>query len=122
MLSLIDIAEEFLGTKIDKMKAIENAILGHFVYFNFENYDDENNFYVTSPEFILKMLTGKKWSVRKENADYVKKDDEFVVEFWSKNFGKSGHFARIEKGFNSLQSSLSVKNGKIHSFRVFKVL
>lgn len=34
--------------------------------------------------------------------------------------GKNGHFARTQKGFNSLQSSFNVSFGKIYSYRVFK--
>lgn len=85
------------------------------------NFEDDNNFYVTNPALILKQLTGKNWDVRKEKPTYKKKENEYIVEFWSIN-GTSGHFARIEQGYNSLQKSNCVNKGKIHSLRVCKVL
>lgn len=93
-----------------------------YINFNSNNYDDYNNFYVKEPCKILEYLTGVKWTVSKEQADYKIKSNDYVIEFWSRDNGKSGHFARTCKGFNSLQKSYSVDLGKIHTYRIFKVV
>lgn len=115
-------AEQYLKTTFNKIDVIENCIKNKWVDFNLNNYADANNFYVERPDLVLKSLTQKTWEVRKENADYKKKSNEYTVEYWSANGGKSGHFARTKDGFNSLQKSNSVENGKIMSYRVFKVI
>lgn len=98
---------------------LEDCINRGYIYFDFDNYSNIDNFFVKQPHKILEMLTHKKWSVRKESKDYKPKDNEYVIEFWSRN-GIDGHFARTLKGFNSLQNSQNVKSGKITSYRIFK--
>lgn len=122
---LINLAEEINGKSysnteiIDKIfKSVENG----YCLFNFNNYADKNNFFVTKPHKILELLTGRHFEVRKENGDYVPKNNEYLIEFWSKNNGQNGHFARINQKtqFNSLQKSTNVNDGSIYSVRVFK--
>lgn len=120
-LCLINIAEEYLNVKISKDLSLEKGIELGYIYFNKKNYDDTENFYVKDPAKYLQFLTGAKWKVRKEGADYKRKTGEYAVEYWSYTNGRTGHFARIYKGFNSLQNSKSVKDGKIVSYRICEV-
>jgi len=41
---------------------------------------------------------------------------------WSRDNGKTGHFARVNQKtkFNSLEKSNNVMYGKVYSFRVFR--
>jgi hypothetical protein len=119
LLCIIDIAEEVTKKKIDIIKAIQVVINKEWVIFNKQNMSDSDNFYVRFPDKILEHFTGKKWEVTKEPGYYKVKDNEYAVEFWSVD-GKNGHFARLYKGFNSLQKSNSVNNGKIISYRIFR--
>lgn len=119
---LIHIAEKKLSTKFDKISVIEECIKKGYVDFNENNYDDVNNFYVNRPDLVLKYLTGNIWEVRKEYPPYKKKSNEYVIEYWSANGGESGHFCMMEDGYTSLQKSNSVNNGKIHSYRVFRII
>lgn len=119
--SLINLAEEYTGKTIDKFFAIEKIIENHYVKFNHTNYLDKGNFYVLDPCKILKFLTGKNWSVQKVHAPYKIKENEFAIEFWSKDKGETGHFCRTYKGYNSLQYSSNVENGELWSFRIFTV-
>lgn len=119
MLCILDIAEEITRKKLDKIKAIEAVIKKSYVTFNKDDMTDTDNFYVRSPGKILEMFTNKKWEVTKEPGYYKVKDNEYAVEFWSID-GKNGHFARMYKGFNSLQKSNSVNKGKIISYRIFR--
>lgn len=120
--SLINIAEEYLGTTIDKFFAIEKIIENHYVKFNSTNYLDKGNFYVLDPCKILKLLTKKNWSVQKIHAPYKIKDDEYAVEFWSMDKGETGHFCRTYRNYNSLQYSKNVSEGELWSYRIFKVV
>jgi len=121
-LCLIDVAEEYTKVKNSKDLVLEHCINEGYILFNKKNYTDSNNFYVQHPEKILNYLTGHKWQVRKEISSYVPKQDEYVIEYWSWNNGATGQFARTKKGFNSLQSSKSVREGKILSYRICKVV
>lgn len=119
LLCLFNIAEEYLKTEfsVDKIFSYIACFTKQgYIYFNTSNYKDENNFYVKDPCGILRELTGVDWSVEKVTKKPVEK---YYIEQWSVN-GKTGHFARVYKGFNSLQSSNCVNNGKIISYRVFK--
>lgn len=118
---LIDVAEEATKTKIDKLNAIEESIKKGYVYFDTSNYNNSDNFYVKNPDKILEMLTGFKWSVTKEDARYKKKSNDYIIEQWIYQ-NRGGHFARINKGFNSLQCSLNVEKGVIASYRVCRVI
>lgn len=114
-------AEEYLNSIFeDKIKIIEKIIKTGYVDFNWNNYNDDNNFYVKNPAGVLELLTGKKWSVTKELPSYKKEKREYLIEYWYK--APYGHFARTKKSFNSLQTSNCVKNGVLHSYRVARVL
>lgn len=119
MLCILDIAEEITKKEINIIDAIQIVINKGWVIFNKQDMTDADNFYVRFPDKILQFFTGKKWEVSKEPATYELKEKEYAVEFWSVD-GKNGHFARIYKGFNSLQKSNSVNNGKIISYRIFR--
>ena len=101
------------------MDCIHEVVEKKWVIFNEKNYDDPDNFYVRFPDKILEHFTGKKWEVSKEPANYQLKENEYAVEFWSID-GKNGHFARMYKGFNSLQKSNNVNKGKVVSYRIFR--
>lgn len=117
---LFDIARQLNPRKYNVLDEIETFINLNYVYFNPNNYDDPKNLYVYHPTKILEYLTGKKWTVRVEQGNYQPQKDEFVVEYWSRDGGKTGHFARMQYGFNSLEKSRSVNEGQIYSYRVFK--
>ena len=120
---LINVAEEYLGSSFIVEDVIEQCIDKGFIKFNKLNYNDPDNFYVKEPARVLEYLTGVKWDVRKVyDIDYKKETGEYIIEFWSKDNGATGHFARINRGYNSLQKSYSVDKGKIHSLRVCKVI
>ena len=119
VLCIIDIAEEITGKKFNPIQVMEDCITKGFVYFDKSNYDNKDNFFVKEPHKVLEMLTNRKFTITKESSDYKAKKDEYVIEFWSTN-GLDGHFARINKDFNSLQKSRNVNSGRIHSYRVFR--
>ncbi|MBQ7746011.1 MAG: DUF261 family protein [Spirochaetia bacterium] len=119
-LCIINIAEQVMGKRIDKLAAIENGIATGSIEWHDDNYRHPDNMYVERPNRFLSLLTGgKKWSVRKESDIlYKPKKGEYIVERWTRN--GYGHFARTRDGYNSLQDSKCVTLGKIESLRVFK--
>lgn len=119
---LCKIAEDYTHKKIDIVNTAEEVIKKGYMTFNWSNYDDSDNFYIRDPLQILEHLTGKKWTGGKVSAPYTPKKDEYAIEYWSRDNGKTGHFAMMDKDFNSIVSSRSVNEGKIISYRVFKVV
>ena len=119
-LCIINIAEEILGYKLDKLKAIEEGIKKGYISWNEQNYQDPKNFDVDQPAMFLSMLTGLRFSIRKEFNDilYKPQKGEYIVERWERN--GYGHFARTRDGYNSLQDSKCVTLGKLASLRIFK--
>ena len=120
-LCIINIAEEVTGLRYNILQKLEEGIRKGYISWNEKNYYDPDNFDVNEPALFLAMLTGTRWSVRKEtDILYKPKADEYIVERWERN--GYGHFARTKAGYNSLQDSKCVTLGKLASLRVFKQL
>ena len=118
-LCIIDIAERILGYKLDALKAIEEGISKGYIEWHEDNYAHKDNLYIIMPNLFLGMLTGLKFTVRKEtDALYKPQKGEYIVERWERN--GYGHFARTRDGYNSLQDSKCVTLGKLASLRIFK--
>lgn len=118
-LCIIDIAKEVTGLQYDILGKLVEGIDKDYIKFNWNNYYDPANFDVDYPDRFLEMLTGRKWSVRKESdVMYKCQPGEYRVERWERN--GYGHFARTRDGYNSLQDSKCVTLGKLASLRIFK--
>lgn len=118
-LCIIQLAREINETELDDIASIQKGIKAGYIDFNPADYDSVDNFYVRYPDRYLSMLTGKTFTVTREPATYKPRHGDYLVEFWSID-GKTGHFAMTYRGFNSLQKSKNVDNGKIISYRVFR--
>lgn len=119
---ILNIAEEYLKRHFsynEIFEYIEKAIDKGFIEFHKDDHKNIDNFYVANPASFLEMITGRKCQVRKEAGNYNTKKNEFVIERWT--YGNYGHFARVKKGFNSLQKSNCTDKGKIESCRVFSI-
>lgn len=121
-LLIVNIAERYTGGKIDIIETVLHAQKKGWVYYNFNNHLDDDNFYVLNPAALLSYLTKKKFVVTKENASYVPKKNEYEVLFYAinkKNADKGiGHFAM--KDYDTIQNANTVKNGKVFSKRIFR--
>lgn len=123
-LCLVDVAEEFLErnggkAEIDAVSSIMRACGKGYIYFNWNNFYDNNNMYVQYPALFLEMMTGKKWSYRHESLSYQPKQNEFAITRYERNAtGKTtGHFQRDDI-FEPIKDSLTVKYGKPVSLRI----
>ena len=121
-LLLLKMAEKKIKKKIDLIETLVYAEKKDWVYYNFDNHKDPDNFYVKNPSMLFSYLTGKKYHVRKETADYQSKENELEILFYSLSDKNAelgiGHFALAD--YDTLQGSNTVKNGKVYSKRIFK--
>lgn len=119
-LCIIKIAELIKEIEFDVIKTLEAAIQRGFVFYNENDKNDNNNFYVDYPENFLSWLTAETWTVTKESADYIALPGEFVSNRWEriKTGSVLGHFNL--PNWDSVVDSQTVKYGKIVSKRVFR--
>jgi hypothetical protein len=121
-LAIIKIAEEVLGTELPCVESLLRGVDNACIYYNRQDQNDSDNFYVTDPARFLSVLTSKPCSVRKEaDITYTAKANEFTVQCWQRT--KTGqvitHFRR--PAWDSLVSSLTVRQGHLVSLRIFTV-
>lgn len=117
MLSIIHIAEDETGHYIDA----------------YQTYLDTNrsgmvgpDCFVNDPDVLMSLLTGHKWSMSKETADYVCKPGEReVLRYeWQEVSVLHGHFVvgdgsgKVE--YDPFPSCNVVANGKLVSKRIFR--
>lgn len=125
---LCDVARQYLKDKgcvldsVDYLATAHKAIDAGYITFDMKNFASGDNFFIKNPVGILEMLTGVKWSVALKNKDYIPTPQDYIVEYWSRDNGKTGHFARTKQPthFNPLQYSTNVAEGSIFSYRVFR--
>lgn len=115
---VINIAEEYTHKKYDVFTILAIANAHKVIDFDYDNLSSSNNFYMEDAAKLLYILTGKKWTVRKEPSYYKPKKQDYIVQHWTKGYG-DGHFNR--PNFDSCQNSQTVKIGKIDSYRIFNV-
>ena len=118
---LIELAEK-AGKKIDVLKVLLEGIEKGYISFNWKNYKDKNNFFVSRPDAFFSMLMGEEFHVRFALSNYVPKDDELEIQFWALNQEKAdhgiGHFV-LSKDEDTLQESNILKFGSCYSKRIF---
>ncbi|MBQ1592880.1 MAG: hypothetical protein II077_12670 [Treponema sp.] len=126
-LCLIDVAQEYRDAhgqgSIDVMEALYKACDKGYIYLNWKNLNDNDNFYVQYPALFLEQMTGKKWDYRHEGATYQPKKGEYLIQRYErKKTGYTiGHFQR-DGLFEPIEGSLTVQYGKLVSTRVCRVI
>ena len=117
-LQLLNIAEKEIGYNIDPLTAAIICKQKNFIYLNLNDLKDKKNFLVYEHASILKLITGREWAYEKATPLYKAKKNEYVINEYAN--GTMTHFDSDD--FHSLQNSQTIKNGKIVSKRVFKVI
>lgn len=107
-LSLVSIAEEVNGGRVDLVDAVNKATAAGLV---------KDRFTVQSTEGLLAMLTGKKWA-RTDSKTLPKEipDEMYTVEVWKNPRTGFTHFRR--RGFDTLASSVTVREGRLDHYRI----
>jgi hypothetical protein len=121
-LSIIKIAERITGQIIDPFAALVDGIEKRHIRYNWNNQDDGDNFFVADPAALLSALTGRPVTVRKKtNINRGPAPREYIVQCWERQaVGKTITHFRLPD-WDSLKDSLTVKNGRVTSLRVFRV-
>lgn len=111
-LSVVKVAEEITGKRIDAVEA--------FCRFRDKKYLDEEAT-MLNPDGILSELTGKKFSVHRETADYKTAKNEHEILLFAN--GKYQHFVlgngKGEVVYDPLGKSNTVANGSLIAKRIF---
>ena len=125
-LDIIKIAEEVLGKELPCVESLLLGVEKGCISYNWENREDSSNFFVTRPAEFLTALTGRRCGVRVvddpgEVKTWKAKEREYTVQCWQRK--KTGyvvtHFRRPL--WDSLASSVTVREGKLVSLRVFTI-
>lgn len=116
-LQLLNIAEKDTEFRIDPITAALICKAKNLIYFNINDLKDKNNFLIKGHAEILNLITGKTWQYKKETPSYRPKKNEYVIKEY-----QNGDFIHFDSdNFHSLQNSLTVKNGRVISQRIFSV-
>jgi len=122
-LSLLKVAEKFTGHDINVLMAIYSAIERKIIKFNWEDPTDNVSMFVNDPAEFLQMLTGRRWTVRREDAGYIPLNfaREYIINSWglSDREGAMRHFTF--GGDDTLYTSPLRTNGKLISVRVCRL-
>jgi hypothetical protein len=119
-LGIIEIANRFNKQEMPVMETLIKAIDSKYIYYNWKNVSDNDNFTVLDPARFLALMTCQPWQVEKVPFDYAPKPGEYVIDRWERQLtGKTiGHFRLPD--WDSLADSQTVRYGKIVSRRIFR--
>ena len=111
-LSLLSIAEEYTGLPVDFIVAYRKCIELGLI---------EKDFFCNDQEKILYTFTGEKWkkTMLKKLPEPVP-ENVFTVEKWFNKRTGFTHFKR--RGFDTLESSITVKEGSIVEYYCYSVV
>lgn len=110
-LTLLSIAEEFNKVKVDLIDAIWLARGRNLI---------TDDYTVNDAPALLTALTGHKWVMyRVDTLPKVIADNEYTVAVWYNPRTKYKHFRR--RYFDTLVSSVTVKEGSIAYYHLFRV-
>lgn len=119
-IACIYLGKQFIPSEV--VDAVVKSIEAGYVDFNWNYYADDNNFWVNNPCGILKILTGKRWSVIKSyDVNYEPQEGEYIVS-WLTIDDINGHFDIPQHNFKNYQFSNIATNGHVGSIRIFKCL
>ena len=117
-LQILNIAEKVIGYNLDPLTIAIICKQKRFIYLNLDNLKDKDNFLISGHAEILSLITGRDWQYEKAGPTYKAKKNEYVINEYAN--GSMTHFD--SEDFHSLQNSQTIKNGKIVSKRVFRIV
>jgi hypothetical protein len=119
-LSIIKLAERITGKYLPVVETLIDCINRKYIYYNWNNANDNDNFFVSAPDKMLTYLSGVAWTLSKEDAAYKPRMGEWIVQRWErvKAGAVTGHFRLPD--WDSLVDSQTVKYGSTASVRVFR--
>lgn len=118
-LAIIKAAELLTGKSVDIVRTYVKAIELGFI---------NEDCYVFNPNGFLNYLTGDKYSLEKKDLSYKPEKDDIVIGYYERKTTMKtyGHFVLLNSDcqlvYDSFGKSLTVQNGKLMSYRIFKKL
>ena len=102
------------------LNSLVSGITWGFIYYNWDNPADNDNFLVLDAGAFLSRLTGETWTCIKTDASYIAQIGELVTAVWErrKASGTVRHFANPD--YDPLGNSLTIAQGTIVGYRVFR--
>lgn len=121
-LSIVEAANRFSKVEVDIYKTYKTSIAHGWM---------EDNCYVKDPAKIMCLLTGKQWSVTKEDKLYKAAPGEVVILRYERTVTRAmkqevmGHFVLSASdgsiAYDPYGSSETVRSGRLISKRVFRL-
>ena len=104
-------------------QALDEGLDGGFIRYNREDdYDGEQNFFVTDPAGFLGKLTGARWECLQMPPNYRAREGELEIDFKVLTDGNAkkgiGHF--VLPDWDPIQNSNTGRNGYVYSKRIFR--
>jgi hypothetical protein len=109
-LCLVRIAEEITGTRIDAIPVYLHSIDRQWM---------DKDCYLVQPHRILEHMTGTRWSVRKQDKIYQPEPGEKEVLRYERTVGRVTHAHFVLPDYDPYGDSLTVRNGRLVSKRIF---
>lgn len=113
--SILYLAEKISGKKFNPLDIYLDALAKRFI---------EKDCFINDAGKLLSMLTGQNWQHTKQDVSYIAKKDELEILYFENptTLKTYGHFVVGNKGkveYDPYGDSKTVKEGKLHSKRVF---
>lgn len=111
-LALLSIVEDFTDNTVDFIDACRVSVLNKVI--------NPADFYVLDSIKLLKLFTNKNWSFKRvEQLPDKIPDEMYTIEKWFNKRTGYTHFKR--RGFDTLEFSVTVKEGKLVEYYVYTV-
>jgi len=104
------------GQQIDIIQAFYDAKEAGELYYNDRNTEDKRNLDILDSQKLMSLLVGQEVIYQWQSPGYAPAPGEFVIEEWK---WKTIHF--VLPDYDPLGESLTHKNGRCISKRVFKL-
>lgn len=117
-LQLLNVCIKKTGTVYPVIESLLLGIDSGYIYYNKNDPNDNNNFFVEYPDKFITLLTGLPCTVEHAPVDYKARQDQFIIERWERVTPKGTYSHFDSPDFHSLAFSYTVKYGKLVSLRV----
>ena len=116
-------AETALAATFTDGQVLDYLIAGidwGYIYYNWNDPADNDNFLVLDAASFLSRLSKQSWIRSAEDASYVPKPGELVTALWERRTasGATRHFANPD--YDPMGNALTIAQGKIVGYRIFR--
>jgi hypothetical protein len=109
-LCLVRLAEEIIGDRIDAIDVYLFAVDRQWM---------DQDCFMVQPNRVLEHMTGVRWSVRKQDKTYQTQPGEKEVLRYERTQGRVTYAHFVLPDYDPYGDSLTVRNGRLVSKRIF---